>query len=184
MNTGAVIVFILAVSLIANWFVQLSYYFYQKRRDSNAFHSQRTLLNYYTGYVGDGMILPVLNVLIFLLLASISFKPGAFLIISSLAIGLIADIFTHYLQGKKALTNWSMPKPFEWNFVGYWHMVSFPVQIGYISLFLITFFLRFHQIIKNPASILFVLGAFGLMVLFLVLFIIDYSPGKVKMLRD
>ncbi len=175
MNTKIVIVFILAISLTANWFVQFAYYFYKKRCDPNAFKFERTLLNYYTGYIGDGMILPVLNVLIYLLLVSINFKPGALLVIFSLAIGVLTDIVIHYFQGKKALTNWSMSKPFKWNFAGYWHMVSFPVQIAYISLFFITLVSDFQQIIKNPASILFVLGAFGLMAFFVFLFIIDYA---------
>ncbi len=175
MNTKIIVIFILAISLTANWLVQLAYYFYKKRRGPNVFGSHRTLLDYYTGYIGDGMILPVLNVLIYLLLVSINFKPGALLVIFSLAIGVITDVVLHYFQGKKELTNWSMSKPYKWNFAGYWHMVSFPIQIGYISLFWSTLFLDFHRIIESPASIIFVLGAFGLMALFIFLFIIDYA---------
>ncbi len=118
-----------------NWGIQLSYYLWRKHQDKHAFAGQKTLLNYYTGYLGDGIIVPLINTLIFYVIYKIGTNINWTLILSMFSCGLVLDVLAHYFQGKFKLTNWSMPKPFSWNFAGYWHMVSFPIQMGYIMFF-------------------------------------------------
>lgn len=165
---------IIIISLLLNWLVQLVYYLYKVRKNPTAFGSHRTLLDYYTGYIGDGIILPILNVLIFFLLSSLNFPLDNLIISLSVGMGILANFLVHYFQGKKGLTNWSMPEPFEWNFAGKWHMISFPIQASYIAVFLNILFFK-NEIIDRTGQISMIFAVFALMFLFIVLFVKDYA---------
>ncbi|OGZ60912.1 MAG: hypothetical protein A2919_00055 [Candidatus Spechtbacteria bacterium RIFCSPLOWO2_01_FULL_43_12] len=175
----ATTIFILIISLFLNWLVQLVYYLYKVMSNPKAFGSHRTLFDYYTSYIGDGIILPILNVLIFFLLSSLNFPLDNLIISLSVGIGILANFFVHYFQGKKELTNWSMPEPYKWNFAGQWHMISFPIQASYICLFLNTLFFN-YEIINQTKQISLVLGAFALIFLFTILLVKDYSRVEVN----
>ena len=168
------ILVIIALSLILNWLVQLAYYLYKVGKNPKAFGSHRTLLDYYTGYIGDGIILPIINVLIFFLLRSLNFPLDNLIIGISVGMGIAANVLVHYFQGKKELTNWSMPKPFDWNFAGKWHMISFPIQASYIGIFINTLLLR-NELINGRGQMLLILAVFALFFLFIILLIKDYA---------
>lgn len=154
------------VSFILNYGVQLSYYFWKK----GTFAGQRTLLNYYTGYLGDGIIVPVINIFIYYIIVNTGIPKN---ILPFVFLALILDFFTHYLQGKLKLINWSMPKPFKWNFAGYWHMVSFPIQISYLLMFFYIVFSRWNTILTQSSLVAATAGVFSLGILFLMLFAKD-----------
>lgn len=164
---------IIILSLINNWGVQLAYYYYRVRKDKYAFRGQKTLLQYYTGYIGDGLIAPVINILIYYSIVN----TGYSLVLSDLVWcyvgGLTLDIVVHYIQGRYALTNWSMPYPFRWNFAGFWHMISFPIQIGYLLLFGKVF-------ATYGAEAWCLISIAGLMILFVVLYCIDNDWLKLR----
>ncbi len=166
-----------AISFVWNYLVQLGYYVWEKRKNPHAFSGQRTLLQYYTGYLGDGVIVPIINILIYYIivrlgegLEGIGGLEGLGIM---LALALVVDFGIHYLQGNLKLTNWSMPKPFVWNFAGHWHMVSFPIQISYLLIFFYIVFTRWNTILTQQSLIASVIGVFALMLFFLYLFVKD-----------
>lgn len=181
MNTDFwfILILIAILSLVMNWGVQLSYYLWKKRKNKRTFAGQKTLLDYYTGYIGDGAIVPIINVLIYYVILIISEERkigviggigggrGLFL---ALVVGLAIDILAHYLQGKLKLINWSMPRPFRWNFAGYWHMFSFPIQIAYLALFFGTMVSNFSIVLANLSTRLATAAIVGLMLLFCFLY--------------
>lgn len=181
-NFWLIEILIVILSLIMNWFVQLSYYLWRKHKDRLAFAGQKTLLNYYTGVIGDGVIVPVINVLIYYIIYNLSQIRGTGetgviggnngLFYAFMA-GLTLDFLAHYFQGKLKLTNWSMPKPFHWNFAGYWHMVSFPFQMGYLVLFFWLIGTNWSNLLSGSGTVLATIGVWCLMALFVVLYCLD-----------
>lgn len=162
------------LSLIFNWFVQYSYYIFESVRDPHAFSGERTLVDYRTGFIGDLILLPIINCLILYIILRSKFRftrSGYFYLATA---GLIADILLHFFQGYLRLTNWSMPSPFRWDFVGYWHMFSFFFQISFVILFL---YLALTGIYKKSEPILRATqSVVALMTTFIVLFLYDYVP--------
>src|SRR5579862_4748841 len=82
---------IVLASITANWFVQLGYYLYMVHRNPLAFRGARTLLDYTTGYVGDLVLVPLLNVTILYILLRLrpTFTKVHYLVL--LGSGLLAD---------------------------------------------------------------------------------------------
>ena len=159
-----------------NWGVQLSYYLYCTRKDPRAFARQRTLLQYYSGYIGDAIIVPLINVLIYYVILNIGRKEGAEGlegIGGMIVFALILDIVTHFHQGYAGHTNWTMPKPFQWNFAGKWHMVSFPIQVSYLLLFFWVLITNFDLLTKT--TILASFSAILLILIFSLLYLLDIS---------
>lgn len=164
---------VIIISLTLNWLVQLSYYILMTSRNPLAFQGQKTLLEYLTGVIGDGVIAPIINVLVFIFFTTIHLKPQKKTIIKMFILALITDILVHFFQGAFSLTNWSMPKPFEWNFAGYWHMISLPIQMTYLYYFFYIVVKKWREVKKKTILKYPVFAVLGLMLLFLVLFIFD-----------
>ncbi len=164
---------IIIISLIMNWGVQLSYYLRSKRKNKQAFAGQKTLLQYYTGYLGDGIIVPLINILICYVIERSGVPITQNIIIGMLGVGILFDIAAHYFQGIFKLTNWSMPKPFRWNFAGYWHMVSFPIQIAYLVYFFWLLMIDWFYVWHTSETKLAMIGVWMLMALFVVLYMLD-----------
>lgn len=164
---------VIIISLTLNWLVQLFYYILMTSRNPQAFLGQKTLLEYWTGVLGDGVIAPIINVFVFFFFTTLHLKPQKKIVIKMFALALLTDILVHFLQGKLGLVNWSMPKPFAWNFAGYWHMISLPIQMTYLYLFFYSVIASKDRIKHNVFLIKLVLGVLGLMLLFVVLFLFD-----------
>ncbi len=189
--------FILIATFILDFGVQLGYYLWRTRKDPKAFAGQKTLLHYYTGWFGDGVIAPLINVLIFYVIVRLGGKEGKEGIeelgemikkepmAALFGLALVLDVATHYIQGKTKMVNWSMPRPFHWNFAGYWHMISFPIQISYLLLFLWLIIHNGRRIMESQPLVAASLGIFGLMAVFLVLYHFDnrISQTTSKILR-
>ena len=163
------VVVIVVLSLVNNWLVQLVYYLKTKEKHVG----QRTLLQYYTGYLGDGLIAPVINVLVFYILYSLGFWPGWNLFILALVGAIVLDIVVHCLQGKLKLVNWSMTEPYCWNFAGKWHMISLPIQMTYLFVFTEALWLKTKDIFLNFGMTVAADTIFVLMALFVLLYLKD-----------
>lgn len=171
------IVIIVLVSLINNWFVQLGYYVYAKNKNPHSFDGHKTLLDYWTGVVGDGVIVPFINVFIYFVIVSTGASITLSMIFYSYILALGLDIFVHYFQASQSMTNWSMPRPFHWNGAGKWHMFSFPLQIAYLLIYLYTL-ITYYDVILHAISLLVSFAMTLLLSLFfLFLFWVDYKKN-------
>lgn len=164
----------IALSLLFNWFMQLGYYLYKTHFNPHAFDGERTLFDYTTGIIGDVIVVPLINVAVLYILLHAEIRLKLRAIMGVAAGGLLIDVTTHFFQGYLGLTNWSMPRPFEWDFVSYWHMVSYFFQMSFIVLF---FYLvakgafRRGEGVRNATR-----SGFALMAVFVMLFVWDYLP--------
>lgn len=156
-----------------NWLVQLGYYCFAKSRNPKAFTGQRTLLDYKTGLIGDGLIVPLVNILIYIVIYNMTYRPSILAILESFLAAAAIDFIVHYFQGRLKMTNWSMPRLYKWNFAGKWHMVSLFFQATYLILFFRLLMERGHQVMAVEPLRNSTLGVFGLMGVFGILWARD-----------
>lgn len=162
------------ISLFADWIIQLTYYLYKTAANPDAFDGLRTLFDYNSGKIGDFILLPITNVLILYLILSLNLKIPKADFKKIIALGFLGDILLHFVQGILNLTNWSMPEPFHWSFVGLNHMVTFFFQWTYLVVFFYLVIKRFDQIKRQNSLVLATIFAFALLLIFMVLFLHDY----------
>lgn len=173
----ATIFYLLAVfivSFMADFGFQLGYYYLSVKSNPQAFVGVKTLWDYKTGFIGDMLLLPVINCLIvyIFLTLKITFKKRTIMVLALLS--LLGDFLIHALQGVLNLTNWSMPKPFLWNPVSLWHMISFFFQILFILSFFYAAFAKRDAIGLSSRAHRAGIAASLLILVFLVMFFFDY----------
>lgn len=136
----------------------------------------RSSLMFISSILGDGIVLPAVNMLIVSsLIKNKEFVSRLKVVLSSL-FGLAITLYFHITQAVQGLVNWTMPKPWEWNLLGVWHALYMLTVSSLISLFYIV--LAFN-IVKHKRftkeTILVTLG----IVLFIILLRLDYIDVKI-----
>lgn len=126
---------------------------------------QRTVLDFKSAIIGDGIILPVVNAVAAYFLQKQKseikkYLPYAFIL------SILITAYFHIRQGHEGLTNWSMPRPWEWNILGYFHALYMLTVTTLLSLF---FLIAFKK--KSFGLITFVLAG---IIIFLVILRLDY----------
>ena len=110
----------------------------------------RSSLNYISSILGDGIILPIINMLV------VSFLLKNRQIINKLSIaltlisGLTITLYFNIVQAAEGLINWSMPTPWHWNFLGIWHALYMFSVASLLSLFYITLILYARKYREFP----------------------------------
>ncbi len=136
----------------------------------------RSSLMYVSSILGDGIILPIVNMLIVSNLIKNKEFIGRLILVLSLFFGLLTTLYFHITQAVQGLVNWSMPKPWEWNFLGVWHALYMFSVTSLITLFYIILTLNIAKHKKfTKESVLVTLG----IILFLILLRLDYIGVKI-----
>lgn len=104
-----------------------------------AYHGhQRTVFHYYSGVLGDGFLLPAVNVVGFVVLRQMAPRiPWRRLPVYAM-LGFATATATFLVQAKLELVNWSMPTPFHWSDVGQFHFFVMSAEVAYLYLVLAT----------------------------------------------
>lgn len=154
---------------------QIVFYSYYRHVESPLLTGQRNVFSYYSGILGDGLILPVLNILVFILLRSLGVRLHLKKLMFFLGLGLGATVATHFLQASLSLTNWSMPEPFNWSGLGKFHFFSMWGEFSFLFLSLFEVSARWRAFLINSWQT-WVLGVIWLTLwAFLMTFVIDYQ---------
>ena len=131
----------------------------------------RSSLTYTSSILGDGIILPIVNMFAVLGLFKNQELIGRLPVILSLFFGLLITAYFHVVQGAQGLINWSMPKPWQWNFLGVWHAFYMFTVSSLIILFYIVLTLNIAKRKRiTKEAVLVTLG----IVLFIILLRLDY----------
>lgn len=163
---------------VATWVLsfgyQLAFYSYYLYSASPLL-ADRNVFSYYSGVIGDGLILPTLNVLVFLLLKDIGARLSLKKFMIFLGLGVSVTVAIHLIQGTLALTNWAMPFPFQWSGIGRFHFFYMWWEFSFL-------FFAMSEIIRNWRSVTtnaWHFSLFGLSWLgvgaFIASFIVDYT---------
>lgn len=100
---------------------QLVFYWFYQLNGSYLIHHYDTVLSYYSGVIGDGVIVPVVNIVVVMLLREVKVKVISTRVAIAVGLGLVLTVLAHWAQANFDLTNWSMPTPYHWSLVGRFH---------------------------------------------------------------
>ncbi len=173
--------FIAAVTCFFSFGIQSLFYLVYRLKRSALIKKEKTVFDYLSGVIGDGVLVPSTNIFAVQTLQ----YTGADLLnmqawLLALPIGFAITFSSHYYQQKSQLTNWTMPKIGRWNTLGFYHaffMFWETTFLGYSLISQIEFSLHhgLRSFIYSPIK-------FGLLALtlFLLTFFIDYWKSVFK----
>ena len=96
----------------------------------------RATLTFRSAIFGDGLILPFINVLMMRSFRRWRPRLSARTAAAPVVGGSLISLMFHVAQGRNELVNWTMPKPWRWNLLGYYHFVYMATQFSYMLLYL------------------------------------------------
>ena len=113
---------------------------------------QHTVFAYYSGVLGDGLLIPAVNVAGFFVLRALT--PGIpwRRLPLYLLLGLATAMSSFLAQAGLDFVNWSMPMPFHWSDVGEFHFLVMSAELTYLYLVLATAVNHWSQLRLNPAA--------------------------------
>jgi hypothetical protein len=83
----------------------------------------RGTLRFVSAWVGDGLLLPAMNIAAVDLLRHSGGLPRPGELAVAATIGTVVTAALHLYQAVRGLVNWSMPRPWRWNALGWYHFV-------------------------------------------------------------
>lgn len=99
----------------------------------------RGSLDFKSSIVGDGLLLPLVNMFVVSVLRTHSGLVERPEIVIALVLGIAVTIYFHVVQAVRGLVNWAMPRPWRWNLLGLWHAAYMLSVSTLLSLFYVVF---------------------------------------------
>jgi hypothetical protein len=94
--------------------------------------TQPTVFAYYSGIIGDGVLIPAVNLGAYVVLRELRPKVHWQRLPLYVTLGLITAFAAFLAQAGLGVVNWSMPSPFHWSEVGRVHFVVMWAEISYL----------------------------------------------------
>jgi hypothetical protein len=99
---------------------------------------QHTVFAYYSGVLGDGVLIPAVNVAGFMVLRYLAAAIQWRRLPLYALLGFVTAATAFLVQAGLGLVNWSMPLPFHWSDVGQFHFLVMWAEVAYLYLVLAT----------------------------------------------
>jgi len=127
---------------------------YLRLTHSPEFLHLRTTLSFRSAILGDGVILPILDMIaVSTLLANRAYSIKQLRIIAVL-VGVTITAYFHIQQAVDGLVNWAMPQPWHWNLLGLWHAVYMLTVATLLSLYFMLSIVIVHRERTIPWSLI------------------------------
>ena len=131
----------------------------------------RASLSYKSSIFGDGILLPIVNMIIVdFILRNMEFLDRK-TVYKALVSGLLITLYFNINQAVVGIINWAMPTPWHWNLLGYFHALYMLAATSLLSLFYIMLF-RYKKVHKTLPKATWAVTA-GV-IIFLILLRLDY----------
>src|SRR4051812_20819142 len=104
--------------------------------DHHLIKKHRPTLTFRSAIFGDGLILPLVNVVMMKSFRRWRPRLSARTALLPIAGGSAVSLMFHVGQGRGGLVNWTMPRPWHWNLLGYYHFIFMSTQFSYLLLYL------------------------------------------------
>ena len=103
--------------------------------DHHLIKKHRPTLTFRSAIIGDGILLPIISVL--MMKSLVKWKPSGASIaaMASVVGGSSIALAFHVAQGRGGLVNWTMTRPWRWNWLGYYHFIYMSTQFAYMLLY-------------------------------------------------
>lgn len=122
-----------------------------------------TVFAYYSGVLGDGILIPAVNVSAFVLLRQLA--PGIpwNRLPIYLLLGFATATAAFLMQARLGLVNWSMPMAFRWSDIGQFHFFVMATEVAYLYLVLASAISNWSQLRQDSVALkAFAVGWVGL----------------------
>ena len=127
-----------ATSVAAFW-VNAAGHIWMRRTGNPLVRDYKATLQYRSAIIGDSTLLPLINLLLDRQLDAWGKELGhrgaapRGRLVRAVVAGLGVTAAFHVYQGVFKLTNWTMPRPWRWNFFGYYHALYMTCQCVYLA---------------------------------------------------
>lgn len=137
----------------------------------------RATVTYRSAIVGDGLLLPLVNMAAAHFLLRERRHVGRGAVVAAVLLGAAITAYLHIMQAVNQLVNWSMPTPWHWNGIGVMHGLYMLAVTSWLVLFVLVVlkFVRRASAVPMEAGIV----LFGVLV-FLVLLRLDYLSADLQ----
>lgn len=98
-------------------------------------HQYRGTLTYTSAILGDGVLIPLVNVFMTSQLALWRRRPSLTEVGMAVLGGGLVTAFVHLYQAVNDLRNWAMPAPFQWTAIGYYHAAFMWAEVSGVLFF-------------------------------------------------
>lgn len=122
-------------TLVFGFAIQAAGSFYLRWTADPIVSHYRTTLSYTSALVGDGVLLPLVNVFIAAQLWEWRRRPRISEVALSLLAGGALTIGVHLYQAVNALLNWTMTAPYAWTPLGYVHGAFMFAELSLVVFF-------------------------------------------------
>ncbi len=95
----------------------------------------RATLTYTSAVIGDGLLIPLVNVFITSQLVAWRRRPRLTEVAAAILGAALVTAGVHLYQAVNALLNWTMVRPFEWTALGYYHAVFMWTELTFVLFF-------------------------------------------------
>lgn len=176
----------IVVFLVTCWFsfgVQFCFYVWYRFHRPQFLKNHQHVLQYISGIIGDGLLVPLTNVVAIETLQQIERPIFSMRMIGfSFLSGMVITFLFHKGQQYFKLTNWTMPKVGVWNLLGFYHALFMFFESSFLVLTLSAFLesVRLHGSIQAYHSP--IRYGFSLLFIFFLSFVFDYWKTLFKKL--
>jgi hypothetical protein len=130
---------LLGLVFFATWFfgflVQVAGSVWLRWQDDPIASTYRTTLSYTSALVGDGLLIPLVNVFITSQLLIWRRRPHPAEVAGALLAGALVTVALHLYQAANALLNWTMTQPYLWSGLGYEHAAFMWAETSLVLFF-------------------------------------------------
>lgn len=132
----ALVVF--GITSVSAFWVNAAGHLYLGWRGSSLVRDYRATLSYKSALAGDSTLLPLLTVLLDQQLDEWGegLRPGQVLpgrLARAAGVAATLTGIVHAYQAAQKLTNWTMPRSWHWNFLGYYHALYMTGQFAFLG---------------------------------------------------
>lgn len=136
----------------------------------------RATLSYQSALWGDGLLIPLLNMVIARSLRRTGVAGGE--VARAAAIGSSLTAAAQIYQAAANEVNWQMPKAWRWTALGYFHMLHMASEVSFLSLFFTKTVGRlFRKQAVNKAELALIAAG---VVAFALMLALDYQDSESK----
>lgn len=132
-------------------------------------------LAFASAWIGDGILLPIINVLMMRAFRRWGTRPGRRNTAVALVAGMALMGVFQVGQATGGLTNYTMPTPWHWTWLGYYHMLYMGSQFAFMFFYFIALYQAWQAGKVTPAQKRDLAAIAGMLLLFGVLLQTDYS---------
>lgn len=173
------------VTFFFSFGVQTIFYFWYLIRREQIIVKYKSVFSYYSGIIGDAILLPATNVFAVLALKHLNypiFDFGVWLV--ALITGLFITLISHLGQKYYNLTNWTMPQKGKWTLLGIYHSLFMFSESVFLAFSLTSYLKRLALEGKDGLEGFPIKFGLILMLFFFLTFVYDYwQPLFKKLLR-